>query len=337
MNVAIDELELAIERDDSIRDLLSPTAQDWLADFAIIVQTLNALDKFEPWNSDLGGLGDSATKSLEDKTGIWGEFKHALEIEPTPDLIPLGEPTPGKFTYPLHRRRNKENVDMMRKAEANLDAFWARADQYVHERTEDMDDSIVIGLLKNPRALQRTPEWVEPTKEKKQVLVAEQPLSPFFVGLSGGREESGTTDRLPGKPAKTKFKTRGVAIKATETDEAAEAMAETTLEEAKPIFKVDRRALKTFRSLFHNPDNTSMPGEVAWNDFLHALISVGFAAEKLYGSVWQFLPASLEANASIHFHEPHPKGKLPFVIAKRYGRRLNRTYGWTGEQFVLGK
>ncbi|VTT65279.1 unnamed protein product [Fusarium fujikuroi] len=123
-----------------------------------------------------------------------------------------------------------------------------------------------------------------------------------------------------------------------ETDEAPpEAMTEVALEDPKPVFKVERRALKTFRILFYDPDVTSTPGEVPWNNFLHALTSVGLAAEKLYGSVWQFSPYTLEANGSIHFHEPHPHNKVPFVIARRHGRRLYRTYGWTGEQFVLDK
>ncbi|KLO86957.1 uncharacterized protein LW93_12814 [Fusarium fujikuroi] len=113
-----------------------------------------------------------------------------------------------------------------------------------------------------------------------------------------------------------------------ETDEAPpEAMAEVALEDPKPVFKVEPRALKTFRILFYDPDVTSTPGEVPWNNFLHALTSVGLAAEKLYGSVWQFSPYTLEANGSIHFHEPHPHNKVPFVIARRHGRRLDRTYG----------
>ncbi|KAK2695453.1 hypothetical protein QWA68_006481 [Fusarium oxysporum] len=109
------------------------------------------------------------------------------------------------------------------------------------------------------------------------------------------------------------------------------------LEDPKPVFKVDRRALKKFRILFYDPDVNSTPGEVPWNDFLHALTSVGFAAVKLYSSVWRFSPYTLEANGSIHFHEAHSHNTVPSVIARRHGRRLYRTYGWTGEKFALDK
>ncbi|KAL9568575.1 hypothetical protein ACKAV7_007377 [Fusarium commune] len=236
--------ELQTERDKTIRDLLSPTAHTMMGNFTIVIQTLHALERFELWN---GGFG-------------------------APDLLPFCEPNLGKFAYPEHRRRNKENVEMMRRAEWNLDAFWVRADRYPYDRTKNMDESILMRLLKSPRVLQRTPEWVEPTKEKKKVLDIEQPLSTFFFGLSSDDPDTKASGRLSVKPAKTKLKTRGTMTKSTETDEApAEAMAEVTLEDPKPVFKVDRRTLKTFRILFYDPDVTSTPGEVPWNDFLHAV------------------------------------------------------------------
>lgn len=98
---------------------------------------------------------------------------------------------------------------------------------------------------------------------------------------------------------------------------------------------VDGRAFKVFRTLFHNPRVTSTPGEVPWADFLHAMASMGFAAEKLYGSVWQFQPTRLDVERSIQFHEPHPCSKIPFMTARQFGRRLSRAYGWDGGMFVL--
>ncbi|KAF5696500.1 C2H2 C2HC zinc finger [Fusarium globosum] len=343
MNMVVDDLELQMERDKTIRDLLSPTAHAMMGDFTIIIQTLHALERFEPWNRGFGGEADDdsmdwSTDSIRARLSILEQIHEAFESTPAPALLPFVENKLGKFTYPEHRRRNKENVEMMRRAESNLDAFWARADRYLYDRTKNVNDSILMGLLKSPRVLQRTPEWAEPTKEKRKVLDIEQPLSTFFFGLSSDNRDTKASGRLSVKPPKAKLKTRGTATKSTETDEApAEAMADVALEDPKPIFVVDRRALKTFRILFYDPDVTSTPGEVPWNDFLHALTSVGLAAEKLYGSVWQFSPYTLEANGSIHFHEPHPHNKVPFVIARRHGRRLHRTYGWTGEQFVLDK
>lgn len=97
---------------------------------------------------------------------------------------------------------------------------------------------------------------------------------------------------------------------------------------ASPKFKV-------FRTLFFDPANSTPPGELAWTDFVHALTRTGFAAEKLYGSVWQFRPTGLDVERPIQFHEPHPGAKMPYVTARRHGRRLNRAYGWGLGMFVL--
>ena len=85
------------------------------------------------------------------------------------------------------------------------------------------------------------------------------------------------------------------------------------------------------------PSLTATPGEIPWPDFLHAMVSTGFRPEKLYGSVWQLSPAGLDVERAIQFHEPHPSGKIPFLIARRHGRRLNRAYGWEGGMFVLAE
>ncbi|KAF4445028.1 hypothetical protein FACUT_230 [Fusarium acutatum] len=236
-----------------------------------------SLERFEPWSRGFGGQVDDDSMEwsrdfIRARIDILEQIHEAFESTPVPGPLPFLENKLGKFTYPEHRRRNTENVEMMRRAESNLDAFWARADRYLYDRTKNMN---------------HTPEWVEPTKEKRKVLDIEQLLSTFFFGLSINDRDTKAPGRLSVKPAKTKLKTRGTTIESTETDEApAEAMAEVALKDPKPVFKVDRRALKTFRILFYDPDATSAPGEVPWNDFLHALTSVGLAAEKLYGSVW---------------------------------------------------
>ncbi|KAF1975207.1 hypothetical protein BU23DRAFT_459418, partial [Bimuria novae-zelandiae CBS 107.79] len=72
-------------------------------------------------------------------------------------------------------------------------------------------------------------------------------------------------------------------------------------------------------------------------NFTHAMAAIAFVPEKLYGSVWRFAPkdARLGAENAINSHEPHPGGKLPFRVARRYGRRLNRIYGLEASSFVL--
>ena len=129
-----------------------------------------------------------------------------------------------------------------------------------------------------------------------------------------------------------KKKTRGVAVLHTPANEVV-APPPSSLPDEQPVFEVDARALKVFRTLFYIPSQNSTPGEVPWTDFLHAMISVGFLPEKLYGSVWHFQPTNLDVERSIQFHEPHPTGKLPYWRARRFGRRLERAYGWFGGMF----
>jgi hypothetical protein len=107
------------------------------------------------------------------------------------------------------------------------------------------------------------------------------------------------------------------------------------IDDVQPVFKVDRRSYKVFSTLFFQPSQSSQPGEMQWNDFLHAMASTAFAVEKLYGSVWQFSPRNLDVERSIHFHEPQSIAKIPFRMARRIGRRLNRAYGWNGDMFML--
>ncbi|KAH6866627.1 hypothetical protein BKA58DRAFT_388334 [Alternaria rosae] len=66
------------------------------------------------------------------------------------------------------------------------------------------------------------------------------------------------------------------------------------------------------------------------------MIRAGFSAEKLQGSAWQFTPCgSLDVVRGIQFHEPHPDSSIPYIMARRFGRRLQRVYGWHGGVFKL--
>jgi hypothetical protein len=139
------------------------------------------------------------------------------------------------------------------------------------------------------------------------------------------------------EPPKEKIKTRKLGSP-EDVAANAEVVIPSAETEIKPVFVIDARALKVFKTMFFTPSLTSTPGEVAWADFLFAMVSVGFNPQKLYESVWQFSPDpdKLDAERSIQFHEPHGgNSKIPYQIARRHGRRLNRAYGWSGSSFTL--
>ncbi|PHH59720.1 hypothetical protein CDD81_2638 [Ophiocordyceps australis] len=106
------------------------------------------------------------------------------------------------------------------------------------------------------------------------------------------------------------------------------------------VIAVDSRALKVFRTVFQDAMTIQTPGEVVWQDFVHAMTSTGyFTAEKMYGSAWQFhktqdAPVTWPVTR-IQFYEPYPRPKMAFIEARRCGKWLNKTLGWEASTFVL--
>jgi hypothetical protein len=114
-----------------------------------------------------------------------------------------------------------------------------------------------------------------------------------------------------------------------------------------PRTKVDRRALKVFRALFHDPAAApgQTPAEVGWLDVVHAVRGAGLEVTRLYVSAWLFVPKNQQAagqgggakEAKVLppslFEEPRGRGKMSAEEARWIGRRLNRAYGWGLENF----
>ncbi|KAK6712985.1 hypothetical protein SNK05_007436 [Fusarium graminearum] len=200
-------------------------------------------------------------------------------------------PSGGKFKYPYEKRRNKDTVNALRQAEANLDVVWAELDRLTETNKTHYKDIALYSLLS--RTLRRTPEWVEPEQTKKKgqpsgtdkdLVFLNRPLSNLFLGQS---EQETLKTGLSGKK-KSKEKAKGEPAKAQHVDTPTVEVPEPENVDKQLTFTVDARALKVFRTLFLNPEVRSSPGVVAWNDFLHAMALTGFQIEKLYGSMWQF-------------------------------------------------
>ncbi|CAI6332881.1 unnamed protein product [Periconia digitata] len=132
-------------------------------------------------------------------------------------------------------------------------------------------------------------------------------------------EHAGTLQPLDSNPAR-----KGNTLDKTSTVQS----------DNQPIFHVDARALKVFRALFYTPSVSESPGDVAWNDFLHAMVSTGFQPEKFYCGVSHFTPKQCGGDRGIFFNEPFPSGKLKYPVVRRYERRSNRHYGWERSMFV---
>ncbi|OBS25860.1 hypothetical protein FPOA_06394 [Fusarium poae] len=326
----LDELERLLKTTPEADMLISAQVYKTISYLSILSQCTKQLDLYQPWSRyyhyqidydsypldvkiDFTQERDAALKSLNEMVkGIRGR-KIPLDT-----LGRAADPSGGKFKYPYEKRRTKDTVNALRRTEANLDAVWAEIDRLTN--ITKFQDLALYRLLSQPRSLRRTAEWVEPEETKNK-----------------GQQPSTNDDLWTTKKSKEKTKTKGEPSKTQNSDTPAVEVPEPEPVDKQPTFQVDARALKVFRTLFFNPEVTSSPGEIAWNDFLHAMGSTGFRIEKLYGSVWQFQPTQLDVERGIHFHEPHPKGKIDFQIARRNGRRLARTYGWHGGMFTLKK
>jgi hypothetical protein len=214
-------------------------------------------------------------------------------------------------------------------------------DRIIHACTNGLDCLAIKVVLLQPRLTQRTLAWVEPEPKAKgqnaqkaveiEVESIYRPLSTLYIGHA--TDANGVVpDSSQGR---MKEKTRGKPPESTaRTEDHAQVNDEVAT--SKRRIPVDARALKVLRTLFYDPTVTSTPGEVPWMDFVHTMKSAGdFSAEKMYGSVWSFTKITEGEASRIQFHEPHPKGKLSFNIARRYGRRLNRRYGWERDHFEL--
>ena len=292
--------------------------------------------------------GDSIKQEYAQRTANWGSLLGAIDGQNQAKIVRLGEPSEDKYYYPVDKRRTRENVEAMRTAERNLDSFWSAVDDNLKRTAgERLNGTALTKLLSQPRILQRTPEWIEVQATgsdrgkgvQQEAEVIRKPLSELYFDMEYRTERTVDHRSCENQFPKSKPKNRGVPLHAQPNGQDAQPgdVPPGSFPDVQPTFAVDARALKVFRTLFYTPSITGTPGEVAWTDFLHSMVSTGFVPEKLYGSIWQFSPTKLDVERSIQFHEPHPSGKIPYMNARRIGRRLERAYGWFWSMFTLAE
>jgi hypothetical protein len=237
--------------------------------------------------------------------------------------------------YPAHKRRDQRTTLAKRHAEDSLDGFWHDTDQYYKGATGQAHHPLLQACLEEGGELQRTEPWVEGALRGEQASrTVEHAFQPLALELHNPATEiTGAFDRslVLQKP---KAKTRadlGPLPQATTPDPVLH-------NQAKPTYTVDKRSYKVFKTLFHagQEESGELGRMVKWQDFERAMSRLGFSVAKLQGSAWQFTPgATMDVTRGIQFHEPHPSSDIPLVLARRYGRRLERVYGWNGDTFKL--
>ncbi|KAI2631937.1 hypothetical protein GGR54DRAFT_7163 [Hypoxylon sp. NC1633] len=258
------------------------------------------------------------------------------------DLKGMADPTSGKFVYPSNKSRTKATVQAMQEAERNLDDFWALYDGHFDKVLSGEVRNVLRKLLPANRTLVRTPDWVEPSKQEEEAAedsgIADAISHLGVVGFQrsdDGTSHSGSFQRA--NTGKAKTKTRGASKPELNEPVAEEENGDIS---NNPVFEVKARVYKVFRNIFYMPTPGRQAGEVNWIDLLHAMHAIGFEPTKLHGSAWSFRPCNDKLDISgqiISIHEPHPSSKVPVWEARRFGRRLTRKYGLTGDSFVLAQ
>jgi hypothetical protein len=330
----MDEFDRVMNKDATQKQLISPWVANRISDLSILAESLRQLSFFQPW------ANASEHEALDMEADLRANFEESMSdlakvVAATTNLsvADLGNPSSRFFYYPADKRPTRQTVEDMRQAETRLDAFWKKVDEHFNSHFEGWN---LWQALPKYHQLYRTPAWVEVVEESRiesQTNDQDSLSEPFgTMQLNAGQATSGPASVAGIVPSKTKTKTRGVAH--SEPPDLEPGPSEDPQPDTRSKFVVGKCAYKVFSMLFFTPSQSDQAGEIPWNDFLRAMRSTGFEPEKLYGSVWQFTPTKLDVERSIQFHAPHPNNKIPFWLARRFGRRLNRAYGWTSDLFV---
>lgn len=332
----VDELQRCAENDPAQKNRMSSMVAETFSDLALVAQVLKQVNTYYPWAAAFENRQAEAEKELSRKYD--DDMKDAqiiyrgLQENTFPNLARVVVPVAKRLHYPVDKAYNASNVEAMRQSEVRLDLIWKILDDHLAKQSKKTLHQLFLGRVGTEREIRRTPVWTPPApKEPKRPQQDDgETLPTSFDTLALGPEKG---SRPVIEPPRAKIKTKGAPRVESAASEVAPQEAEEV--ESPLVFALSKRAWKVFSTLFHTASETDHVGEVAWPEFLHAMTAVGFVAEKLYGSVWQFSPSKLDVENSIHIHELHPLGKIPFRTARRIGRRLFRSYGLTGESFTL--
>ena len=323
----VDELERLMRNDRKSRERLSSWLASVLSDLSLLAELKRQIGLLCPGPSNLEAV------SIEEQEREYGKkstlLNDVLAIFKTGMRLAAVYTPLTKHNYPSEKRRTAAVTQQMQEAERNLDHFWKTVDDHVISQKGKPLISILTGIL-SKRSIRRIEDWKEPERTTNN-LDALSVIKQFAGTELNTRTHQSTTPDTSPKP-KQKTKTRGTPRVDSEVPQQEET--ETDPETQDSVFIVSKRGYKVFSTLFFDSSHSDAPGEIAWSDFLYAMASVGFSVQSLDGSAWVFAPLNDLFHRSIIFHEPHPSSKIPFRTARRFGRRLERAFGWTAATFA---
>ncbi|KAF3031712.1 hypothetical protein E8E12_002572 [Didymella heteroderae] len=209
------EIGRLMQTDSEVGALISPWIANRLSSLTVVSECLHQLHLYKPWSRKLENDAALNRITLEriDREVLkqWTPILKA-KFERS-QIYKYAIPTDGKFTYPIHRRRNKQNVEILRKAEANLDELWRIVDRHFKSNAEGKSQhDLIAHLLRKDRVIQRTPEWTRPENTRAPAEKEDyeyRPFSTLFHDVT--KQVTGTFDHVTHFPETPKAKTRGSA------------------------------------------------------------------------------------------------------------------------------
>ena len=165
----VDELQHLLQSEPKVSNFVSAYLAEVIGDLSISCECLRQIQTYYPWAAEFENAfvdrKDGIQAQFAQRTAAMGQMMQSLHA--IQGVSRFGNPEDGKFKYPIDKRRTKENVDQLRKAEGNLDTFWKEVDR-ITSKSKEFSSLATGQLLEQAKILKRTPEWVEPAKEVSQ-------------------------------------------------------------------------------------------------------------------------------------------------------------------------
>ncbi|KAL8726818.1 MAG: hypothetical protein Q9181_005915 [Wetmoreana brouardii] len=330
LDTLLDEIERKLRSDKTFRERVSPWVARVVSDLSLLGEIRRQIGLLRPGPATIEVISrEEQHKEFARRMELFDCICRALVL--LPNFSEIGTPL-AKFNYPSDKRLSAKSTKSLQEAERNLDAFWGEIDrQFSNDESGNLHD--ILTEVLPPRKISRTPDWKD-TDEKITIRLKDVDDLTVQAAVVELEMRTQKTINHEGPLLRSqKIKTRGEASESAHPSELGSELPIEEPESLSPKFTVSKRGFKVFSTLFHTPNGEDPPGEVPLSEFLSAMASVGFSVRKLDGSAWVFEPLTDVFRRSIIFHEPHPTNKIPFQTARRYGRRLERAYGWTGASF----
>lgn len=329
----LDRFDVIIKRKVEIQSIISPLVASDIAKLSIVAECLRQINMWlatpEIHIFQKQHVGSQAP--LPDDTKNFFHWLESLETyEPPKSAADLSK---DRLNYPILHYQNRQNLEQMRRAENNLDVFWDHVDSYFEEQSGKRVHEYIRPFFMGE--MRRTPPETEKDSSNNPGLI-DKPLSEQLHDTA--KQITGVFDRSLKVTKNAKIKRHGLPRPMEVPDEEARNDPGPVDDPSESIIRVDKRTLSTIRTLFGGGgySESEISRNIKWDDFVRAMVRVGFSAEKLQDSAWQFTPhGGIAVDRGIQFHEPHPERNIPYTMARRFGRRLERVYGWTRETFQL--